>query len=109
MYSVGFGDENRFYLHKKIMVICECNVELVSDISPDIVTHEKVPTSGNIVSGDIGYNSFTSNSTMYFQNIIQPVMLLFLQQKGNVLFHQDNGNHTMPLLVSLHCKIFQFS
>lgn len=85
----------------KIMVICECNVDLVSDISPDIVTHEKVPTSDTMLPGDIGYNSFTSNSTMYFQNIIQPVMLLFLQQEGN-----GCSIRIMSMLLSFPCKIF---
>lgn len=33
----------------------------------------------------------TLNSAMYIQNMIQPILLLFMQQEGEVQFHQNNA------------------
>lgn len=46
------------------------------------------------------------NSAMYVKNIVQPFLLIFLQQEGKVLFQQDNacshGAHTTN-----HEKMFE--
>lgn len=40
----------------------------------------------------------TLKSTMYIQNIVQPILLLFLQQEGDMLCQQDNTHHRMSIL-----------
>lgn len=114
-----FNNESRFYLHRSDA--CMCNTDLLSDISQNVFTHNTGPSPCIIlISLDlpwqdaISYNSHLSlvlmdamlNNAIYTNKIVQPILLPFLQQEGNVLFHPT---YMIPLLLNMPCKIFDLT
>ena len=84
----------------RVMYVHEYDVDLVSAIVRSAFAHDTGPTSGFMVWGTISYNSRLHlvflqdkiNTASYIAQVVNPVLLPYLRQEGDVLFQQDNAH-----------------
>ena len=98
-HSIVFSDESSFYLYVSdghTHVRCRPDERHLLEC---IRTQHTSPTSGFMVWEAISYNSRSHlvflqrkvNSFRCFAEVVNPVLLQFLQHKSDLLFQQDNA------------------
>lgn len=108
-FSIHFIDDSSFYLHASDD--CMCDINLYSNIFQSLFAHNTrmQPSGIRCVCVCVGgftiiYKSGSSlvyvegmfNSVMYIQNIVQIVLLSFLQQEKANCFSVGSGDNAYP-------------
>ena len=107
-HSVVFSDESRFSLYARDGCT-HVGIGLMNVIFQSAFAHDTGPTSGFMVWGMISYNSWPYlvfmqskvNSALYIAQVVNPMLLPFLQQEGDVLFSRTTQIH----IWLLRCKV----